>query len=71
MVSTSLSGGACSTITTEPIRQVAQPNFPNVPSFSPRKYAPRTALAESQHRCYRVKLRNIPNQHAQRSQRCD
>lgn len=40
---TSLSGGACSTMMTEPIRHIAQPIFPRRPNCSSRKYEPRTA----------------------------
>ena len=41
--STSLSGGACRTIMTDPIRHIAQPILPSSPSCSSRKYEPRTA----------------------------
>lgn len=40
----SLSGGACNTMTTDPSKHMAQPNFPNVPSSSFKKYDPNTAL---------------------------
>jgi hypothetical protein len=43
MVVISLSGGACNTIITEPIRHIAHPSFPNVPSSSFKKYDPNTA----------------------------
>lgn len=43
MLSISLSGGACNTMITEPIKQIAQPSFPSCPSSSFRKYEPRTA----------------------------
>lgn len=43
MVWISLSGGACKTIMTDPIRHIAQPSFPNVPSTSFKKYEPSTA----------------------------
>ena len=43
MVSISSSGGACSTITTAPIKQMALPSFPKVPSSSFKKYEPSTA----------------------------
>lgn len=43
MVSISSSGGACRTITTAPMRQMALPSFPNVPNSSLRKYDPKTA----------------------------
>jgi hypothetical protein len=42
-VSISLSGGACRTMTTDPVRQIAQPSFPRIPNSSCKKYAPRTA----------------------------
>lgn len=42
--STGLSGGAWRTMTTDPRRHIAQPNFPNIPNRSLRKYEPRTAL---------------------------
>lgn len=41
---TSLSGGACRTMMTDPIKQMAQPIFPSIPRYSFRKYEPRTAL---------------------------
>ena len=44
----SLSGGACSTMTTEPIKHVAHPSFPKVPRRSFRKYAPSTDLSQGQ-----------------------
>jgi hypothetical protein len=43
MVSISLSGGAWRTMITEPMRQIAHPSLPNVPSFSFKKYDPSTA----------------------------
>lgn len=43
MVEISLSGGAWRTIITEPMRHIAQPNFPSVPSSSFKKYEPSTA----------------------------
>jgi hypothetical protein len=41
--STSSSGGACSTMITDPIRQIAHPIFPKSPRVSFRKYDPKTA----------------------------
>lgn len=41
--STSLSGGACSTMMTDPMRHIAQPIFPSSPSCSSKKYEPSTA----------------------------
>lgn len=43
MVSMSSSGGACSTMMTAPMRQIAHPSLPNMPSSSLRKYEPNTA----------------------------
>lgn len=43
MVLISSSGGACRTMMTVPIRHIALPSFPRVPSSSFRKYEPRTA----------------------------
>lgn len=43
MVSMSSSGGACSTMMTAPMRQMAHPSLPNMPSSSLRKYEPSTA----------------------------
>lgn len=40
---TSLSGGACSTMMTEPTRHIAQPILPRRPNCSSKKYEPRTA----------------------------
>ena len=39
----SLSGGACRTMMTEPIRHMAHPSLPSVPKSSFKKYAPNTA----------------------------
>jgi hypothetical protein len=38
-----LSGGACSTMMTDPIRHIAHPILPSSPSCSSRKYDPSTA----------------------------
>jgi hypothetical protein len=43
MVSIFLSGGACKTIMTDPIRHIAHPSFPSVPNSSFKKYDPSTA----------------------------
>lgn len=43
MVLISLSGGACRTIITEPIRHIAHPSLPSVPNSSFKKYDPKTA----------------------------
>lgn len=40
---TSLSGGACRTMMTDPIKHIAQPIFPSSPNCSSRKYDPSTA----------------------------
>lgn len=39
----SLSGGACKTMMTDPIKQMAHPSLPSTPSSSLRKYDPSTA----------------------------
>jgi len=70
-VSISLSGGACNTMTTEPIKHVAQPSLPNVPSFSFRKYDPSTDLLLISHCPLLSAPLNIPYQHTQCSQRRD
>jgi hypothetical protein len=41
--STSLSGGACSTMMTDPIKHIAHPILPSKPSCSSKKYEPSTA----------------------------
>jgi hypothetical protein len=41
--STSSSGGACRTMITDPIRQIAHPILPKSPKVSLRKYDPKTA----------------------------
>lgn len=43
ILSSSVSGGACSTMTTLPIKQIAHPTLPKTPNFSPKKYEPNTA----------------------------
>jgi len=63
------SGGACNTITTEPIKQVAQPSLPNVPSVSFKKYEPSTELEnvnkmkkrECIQTAYPIRTLNAPN----------
>lgn len=47
-LSTSLSDGACRTIMTEPIIQLAQPHTPSLPSFSSKKKDARMALGKGQ-----------------------
>lgn len=81
MVSMSSSGGACNTMMTAPIRQMAHPSLPNMPSSSLRKYEPSTAPISTESaprgvtrmagaKAYAAKLQTSPTTTASRLSVC-